>query len=82
MVKKIFQNEIRSTFDKATVQCISEQLSNFEQTLDDQCDNKYTFQSVHIACKDLFRGPPNNSEKIQMNYIKIKRAIAEKTVTP
>ena len=72
MVKKIFKNETCSTFDKDTVQCISEQLSNFEQKLDDQFDNKYTFQSVLIACIDLFGGPPNNSEKIQINYIKIK----------
>ena len=81
MVKKIFKNETCSTFDKDTVQCISEQLSNFEQTLDDQFDNKYTFQSVLIACKDLFGGPPNNSEKIQINYIKIKRAIVEQNIT-
>ena len=82
MVKKIFKNETCSTFDKDTVQCISEQLSNFEQTLDDQFDNKYTFQSVLIACKELFGGPPNNSEKIQINYIKIKQAILEQTITP
>ena len=63
MVKKIIKNETCSTFDKDTVQCISEQLSNFEQTLDDQFDNKYTFQSELIACKELFGGHPNNSEK-------------------
>ena len=81
MVKKIFKNETCSTFDKDTVQRISEQLSNIEQTLDYQFDNKYTFQSVLIACKDLFGGPPNNSEKIQINYIKIKQAILEQTIT-
>ena len=82
MVKKIFKNETCSTIDKDTIQCISEQLSNIEQTLDDQFDNKYTFQSVLIACKELFGGPPNNSEKIQINYIKIKQAILEQTITP
>ena len=50
--------------------------------LDDRFDNKYTFQSVLIACKELFGGPPNNSEKIQINYIKIKQAILEQTITP
>ena len=32
--KKIFENEICSTFDKDTAQCISKQLSNFEPNLD------------------------------------------------
>ena len=82
LVKKIFKNETCSTFDKDTVQCISEQLSNFEPKLDYQFDNKYTFQSVLIACIDLFGGPLNNSKKIQINYIKIRISDLELAITP
>ena len=82
MVNKTFKDKICSTFDKDTVQWISKQLSNFEQTLDNQFDNKYPLKVHFIACKDLFGGPPNNSEKIQINYLKIKQAILEQTITP
>ena len=55
------------TSDEDTVQCISEQLSNFELKLDYQFNNKYTFHSVLIACIDLLGGPPNNSKIIQID---------------
>ena len=68
-------NSIQFNSNKDTVQCISEHHLNFEQKLDDQFENKCTFQSVLIACLDLFGGPLNNSEKIQIKYIKISKPL-------
>ena len=52
-----------------------EQLSNFEPKLDDQFDNKYSFQRVLIACIDLFGGPPKNSGKKSNKLYKIKTSV-------
>ena len=49
-----------------------EQLSDLKQKLNNQFDNKYSFQSVLIACIELIGGPPNNSKKKSNKYIKIK----------